>query len=241
MAGGQALSSVGGFMAAGQEKEAAVKKNKRDLGIRRVKWDGDRALYGTRLAEYETEIQENFLKTSAAYGNEQARLNSLFEEASSRAQEDFVNLMENTITRGTGNLGKRLEARNLAKFGRQQALMASNLIRAKEAYESNVRNIRDTLKSANRNAYSKVKFKPQPGIPPVKPNTDMTAATLQLLGGLASAASTGVNAYNSLKAPGVGSVPNTTKPSFDGFNTTDLDLGIDYSSVSFPTRYTYSP
>ena len=81
MAGGQALSSVGGFMAAGKEKEAAAKRYKRELAIRRIKWDGQRALYGTRVAEYETEVQENFLKASTAYGNEQARLNSLFEEA----------------------------------------------------------------------------------------------------------------------------------------------------------------
>ena len=204
MAGGQALSSVGGFMAAGKQNEAAAEKYKRDLAIRRIEWDGARGLYKTQVAEYETEIQENFIKASNAYGAEQARLNSLFEQASSQAQEDFASLMEKTVTRSTGKTGDRLTARNLAKFGRNQALMASNLVRGREAYQSNVRDIRDALKASNRSAYSKVKFKPQPGFAPVKPDTDMTAATFQMLGGLASAASSGIGAYNSLKAPDVG-------------------------------------
>ena len=234
MAAGQAASSIGGFMAAGKEKEAAAERYKRELAIRRIKWDGQRALYGTRVAEYETEVQENFLKASTAYGNEQARLNSLFEEASSRAQEDFANLMEKTVTRGTGKTGERLEARNLAKFGRNQALMVSNLVRGREAYQSNVRNIRDTLKATNRNAYSKVKFKPQPGIPPAKPDTDMTAATFQLLGGLASAASSGIGAYNSLKAPDVGKF-GSMDFSYDYTGGIDfskqLDLGFNVNPI----------
>ena len=101
--------------------------------------------------------------------------------------------------------------------------MVSNLVRGREAYQSNVRNIRDTLKATNRNAYSKVKFKPQPGIPPVKPDTDMTAATFQMLGGLASAASSGIGAYNSLKAPDVGKFGSMD------FNY-DYTGGIDFSN-----------
>ena len=85
--------------------------------------------------------------------------------------------------------------------------MASNLIRARESYQSNVESIREKLRATNRNAYSKVQFKPQPGFAPVKPNTDMTAANMAFLGGIASAAATGIGTYNNLKAPDVGNLP----------------------------------
>ena len=231
MAAGQAASAFGGLKAAGDEKTAAVDKYKRELGIRRVKWDGECGLYKTRVAEYETAMQENGLTASRAYADEQSRLNDLFNEASVKAQESFAQLSEKQKYFGSGKTADRLEARNLAKFGRDQALTASNLIRARESYQSNVENIRERLRSTNRNAYSKVQFKPQPGFAPAKPNTDMTAANMQFLGGIASAASSGIGAYNSLKAPNVGSVGGSAGgSSTQGFYKPDVDFS---SSMDF--------
>jgi len=231
MAAGQAASAFGGLMSAGDQKKAQVKKYKRDLEIRRVKWDGERGLYKTRVAEYETSIQENGLKASRAFADEQSRLNDLFNEASAKAQESFAELFENQKYYGSGNTAGRLAARNLAKFGRNQALTASNLVRARESYQSNVESIRERLRSSNRDAYSKVQFKPQPGFAPLKPNTDMTAATLQFVGGIASAASSGISSYNSLKAPDVGSF---YKPNVDFSSSMDFgSYGNVPSSFSF--------
>ena len=58
--------------------------------------------------------------------------------------------------------------------------------------------IRDRLKSANRKTVAPVMFKPQPGLPPVKPNTDMTAANLGALGTIAGGVSTGLDQYATL-------------------------------------------
>lgn len=205
-AAGQAMSAVGGLKAAADEKTAAVNDYKRKLAIRRIKWDGQRALYGTRVAEYETQVAENVLSASRAYADEQTRLNDLFDQASADAMQKFIKLSEGQKYYGSGRTADRLAARGLAAFGRDQAMMASNLIRAREGYESNVTSIRERLRATNRNAYSKVQFKPQPGFAPVKPNTDMTAANMAFLGGIASAASTGIKAYSGLKAPNVGSM-----------------------------------
>ena len=232
MAAGQAASAFGGLMSARDQKKPQVEKYKRDLEIRRVKWDGERGLYKTRVAEYETAIQENGLTASRAYADEQSRLNDLFNEASVKAQESFAELFENQKYYGSGKTAGRLEARNLAKFGRNQALTASNLVRARESYQSNVESIRERLRSTNRNAYSKVQFKPQPGFAPLKPNTDMTAATLQFVGGIASAASSGISSYNSLKAPNVKA--DFFKPNVDFSSSMDFgSYGNVPSSFSF--------
>ena len=240
MAAGQAASAFGGLKAAGDEKTAAVNKYKRELGIRRVKWDGQRSLYGTRVAEYETQVAENVLSSSRAYADEQSRLNDVFSEASTQAQEAFAQLSENQKDFGSGKTADRLEARNLAKFGRNQALTASNLIRARESYQSNVENIRERLRSTNRNAYSKVQFKPQPGFAPIKPNTDMTAANMQFLGGIASAASSGIGAYNSLKAPDVGSFGGSSPQDFYKPNV-DFTSSIDFGSYgNLPSSFSFT-
>ena len=203
---GAGAQAVGGLKSAADQKTAEVNNYKRKLQIRRMKWDGQRAMYGTKLAEFDTTIQENALSASRAYADEQTRLNNLFKQADSAALDAFTRVMENMRYVGSGKTAQRRQARDLAKYGRDQAMVASNLIRAHESYQSRVEGIREKLRTTNRGAYSKVQFKPQPGVPPVKPNVDMTAANLQFIGGMASAVSSGFSTYNSLKAPDVGNM-----------------------------------
>ena len=232
MAAGQVASAVGGLASAGAQKKAEVDNYKRQLKIRRINWDGQRAAYGTKVAEYETTIAENTLAASRAYADEQTRLNDLFKQADSSALDSFVNLMERRTYAGTGKTARRREARDLAAYGRSQAMAASNLVRAHERYQGRVQGIRDQLRTTNRNAYSQVRFKPQPGLPPVKPNTDMTAANMQFLGGIASAASGAISGFNQLKAPDVGSMATTAQPKISPSN-------VNYFSAP-PINYNFS-
>ena len=236
MAAGQVASAFGGLASAGAQKKAEVDNYKRQLKIRRINWDGQRAAYGTKVAEYETTIAENTLAASRAFADEQTRLNDLFKQADSSALDSFVNLMERRTYAGTGKTARRREARDLAAYGRSQAMAASNLVRAHERYQGRVQGIRDQLRSTNRNAYSQVRFKPQPGLPPVKPNTDMTAANMQFLGGIASAASGAISGFNQLNAPkvlnNVGSTTNTSQPLISPSN-------VNYFSAQ-PMSYNFS-
>ncbi len=214
---GGAASAFGGLKSAADQKTAEVNNYKRQLQIRSIKWDGQRAMYGTRLAEYDTTVQENVLSASRAYADEQSRLNDLFKQADTKGLDAFTRLMENMRGYGSGRTAQRREARDLAKYGRSQALATSNLLRAHENYQSRVEGIREKLRTTNRGAYAKVQFKPQPGVPPVKPNVDMTAANLSFIGGIASAVGSGISTYSSLKAPAVGSMPNL-QPLGDSYN-----------------------
>lgn len=189
MGASTALSAAGGLAGAASEKRASVNNYKRQLAIREIEWDRSRSEYAHKVTQAEEQLDENFLAASRGFGAEQMQLNALFDQASVEFQNDFTKLMEDTKFYGTGKTAQRLESRDLAAFGRSQALTASNLVRAREGYDRDVTNIRQQLKSANRKTLAPVQFKPQPGLPPVKPNTDMTGAALGALGTIAGGAS----------------------------------------------------
>jgi len=192
------LSAVGGLASASAEKTASVNNYKRQLKLRSIEWDRSRAKYGQKVSEANEQLDENFMAASRGFAAEQTQLNDLYSQASVSLQNDFVKIAEKSKYYGSGKTADRLAARDMAAFGRSQALLASNLVRAGESYDNDVANIRQQLKSANRKTVAPVMFKPQPGLPPVKPNTDMTAANLGALGTIAGGVSTGLDQYATL-------------------------------------------
>ncbi len=193
-----ALSTAGGLAGASAEKTASVNNYKRQLKIREIEWDRSRAMYGQKVSEANEQLDENFMAASRGFAAEQTQLNDLYNQASVSLQNDFVKIAEKSKYYGSGKTADRLAARDMAAFGRSQALLASNLVRAGESYDNDVANIRQQLKSANRKTVAPVMFKPQPGLPPVKPNTDMTAANLGALGTIAGGVATGLDQYATL-------------------------------------------
>ena len=182
------LSAAGGLASASAQKTASVNNYKRQLKIREIEWDRSRSMYGQKVSEANEQLDENFMAASRGFAAEQTQLNDLYNQASVSLQNDFVKIAEKSKYYGSGKTADRLAARDMAAFGRSQALLASNLVRAGESYDNDVANIRQQLKSANRKTVAPVMFKPQPGLPPVKPNTDMTAANLGALGTLVGGA-----------------------------------------------------
>lgn len=197
-----ALSAAGGLAGASAEKTASVNNYKRQLKIREIEWDRSRAMYGQKVSEANEQLDENFMAASRGFAAEQTQLNDLYNQASVSLQNDFAKIAEKSKYYGSGKTADRLAARDMAVFGRSQALLASNLVRAGESYDNDVANIRQQLKSANRKTVAPVMFKPQPGLPPVKPNTDMTAAYLGAAGTIAGGASDMYGQYKQLKTDG---------------------------------------
>ena len=190
-------SAVGGLASAGAQKKAEVNNYKRQLQIRSIEWDRSRAMYSQKVSEANEQLDENFMAASRGFAAEQSQLNDLYNQASVKLQNDFTKIAEQSKYYGEGKTAQRLEAKNMAAFGRAQALTASNLVRAGERYGDDVANIRQQLKSANKKAIAPVMFKPQPGLPPVKPNTDMTGANLSFLGSMVG---TGLDTHSAWKA-----------------------------------------
>lgn len=182
------LSAAGGLASASAQKTASVNNYKRQLKIREIEWDRSRSMYGQKVSEANEQLDENFMAASRGFAAEQTQLNDLYNQASVSLQNDFVKIAEKSKYYGSGKTADRLAAKDMAAFGRSQALLASNLVRAGESYDNDVANIRQQLKSANRKTVAPVMFKPIPGLPPVKPNTDMTAANLGAFGTLVGGA-----------------------------------------------------
>jgi len=191
-----ALSTAGGLAGASAEKTASVNNYKRQLKIRSIEWDRSRAMYGQKVSEANEQLDENFMAASRGFAAEQTQLNDLYNQASVSLQNDFVKIAEKSKYYGSGKTADRLAARDMAAFGRSQALLASNLVRAGESYDNDVANIRQQLKTAQRKTVAPVMFKPQPGLPPVKPNTDMTGANLSFIGGMID---TGISTHKAYK------------------------------------------
>ncbi len=176
--------AVGGLASAGAQKKAEVNNYKRQLKIREIEWDRSRASYGQKVSEAKEQLDENFMAASRGFAAEQSQLNDLYNQASVKLQNDFIKIAQSQKYYGSGKTAKRLAAKDMAAFGRAQALTASNLSELVKANDNDVANIRQQLKSANRKTVAPVMFKPQPGLPPVKPNTDMTGANLSFLGSM---------------------------------------------------------
>ena len=188
---------MGGLASAGAQKKAEVNNYKRQLQIRSIEWDRSRAMYSQKVSEANEQLDENFMAASRGFAAEQSQLNDLYNQASVTLQNDFTKIAEQSKYYGEGKTAQRLAAKNMAAFGRAQALTASNLVRAGERYGDDVANIRQQLKSANKKTIAPVMFKPQPGLPPVKPNTDMTGANLSFLGSMIG---TGLDTHSAFKA-----------------------------------------
>jgi hypothetical protein len=195
-------NAVGGLASAGAQKKAEVNNYKRQLKIREIEWDRSRAMYGQKVSEANEQLDENFMAASRGFAAEQSQLNDLYNQASVSLQNDFAKIAEQSKYYGSGKTAQRLAARDMAAFGRAQALTASNLVRAGESYDNDVANIRQQLKSANRKTVAPVMFKPQPGLPPVKPNTDMTGANLSFIGSMIGTGLDSYSAYKASKKPG---------------------------------------
>lgn len=194
LTGVSAVASAGGQLAgASAQNRAAANDYKRQLAIREIEWDRARAEYAHNVTRAEEQLDENFLAASRGYGAEQQQLNALFDQASVSLQSEFVKLAEKRGFYGTGKTADRLAARDMAEFGRAQALTSSNLVRGRDSYKNDVANIRNKLKAANRKTLAPVQFQPIPGLPPVKPDMDMTSALFSAAGTLIGG---GLDTYN---------------------------------------------
>jgi len=209
-------SAVGGLASAGAQKKAEVNNYKRQLKIREIEWDRSRATYAQKVSEAKEQLDENFMAASRGFAAEQSQLNALYNQASVQLQDDFIKIAQSQKYYGSGKTAKRLAARDMAAFGRSQALTASNLVRAGESYDTDVANIRQQLKSANRKTVAPVMFKPQPGRPPVKPNVDMTGANLAFLGSMAGTAFNAASTFKEFGPSNTGSY--TSHPSGFSFS-----------------------
>lgn len=223
-----ALGAYGNYQsqqaAADAANRSAKEQYKYQLKIREDAWTRERNLYRAKIDQYNKQVQENQAAAGRAYGAEQRRLNETFRQAAFQNQAQLISLAQKQgQTRAAlqpGRSATRAEALDFAAFGRNQAIMAENLISARQAMVYNTDEIRNQLKGANRRAYGSVAIQPQPGVAPVAPTMQAGPSQMGLFTDLASAGVSGFSAYQSMQAPKA--FDNTPPP---GGGTGAIDYG----------------
>lgn len=207
--GSSALGAIGSHQsasaAARAQNEGAIKNYKYQMKIRAAQWNRERVRYANQISQYKQQTSANEGAYSRAAVAEQTRLNNAFKSAAFQNQSSLVQLTKlqgKQAARGaTGKSAERLNDSVLSAFGRNQAIMAENLMSAQSRYKTQNQSLRNELISANNRAFSDVAIAPEPGVAPPRPVMQSGPSSLSLIAGLGSAAVSGFGTYNDFKAP----------------------------------------
>ena len=90
----------------------------------------------------------------------------------------------------------------MMQFGRGQAVIAENLMSARNKYLDTTMDTNRELLSANRKAYQDVAIRPTPGVAPVRPTMTPGPSGLSLASGLLGAGMSGFNTFDTLTPGG---------------------------------------
>ena len=202
-------SSVGSYQSAQAQADAAnasTMRQWRDLQKRRkTSWQRERLRYDYQKLQYRQQTQENSTAANDAYLSAQVKLNETYRQSAFTSQAQLIELMSKrggmASSGRTGRSADRLDSSMLAAFGRNQAIQAQSLLSANNAYLTQTDQIRKSLDSENRRAFSNVAMQPVPGVAPSPPVMAAGPGGLSLVAGIGSALATGYGTYNELKAP----------------------------------------
>lgn len=208
-AGSAALGAVGSHQSASAsaraQNKSAVSNYKYQMKIREAQWNRERVRYANQISQYKKQTLANEEAYSRASVAEQTRLNNAFKTAAFQNQSSLVQLTKlqgkQAASGATGKSAQRLDDNSLAAFGRNQAIMAENLMSAQSRYKTQSQSLYRELISANNRAYSDVAIAPEPDVAPPRPVMQSGPSSLSLIAGLGSAAASGFGAYNDFKAP----------------------------------------
>lgn len=165
------------------------------------------ANYSQQKSQFSEQVYENNMAAQRAYGDQQRKLNEVMNQAAFTDQGMMIQLMQKQgMTSTTGRTGRsydRTESDLLSQFGRNQSVMAANLLNARQNQVINNESTRDRLRSQNNKAFGRVSIAPQLGIAPPKPINTPGPSGLGLISGIGQAGLSGYSTYRELKAPDV--------------------------------------
>ena len=191
---------------ASAQNAAATNNYKYQLKVRERNWDNTRHVYGQKVFQYGQQLDENSMAAARAYSKAQLNLNEQYTKAAFKNEGNLAKLVRsrgNFAAAGrTGRSADRLSAEQMMQFGRGQAVMAENLMSARNLYNSTTMDTNRELLSANRKAYQNVAIAPQPTVAPVRPTMTPGPSGLSLASGLVGAATSGFNTFDTLTPGG---------------------------------------
>ena len=185
------------------------------------------SVYNQKLSQYEQSGRRALAALNRGYGQAQAQLNDVYDSADFATQQQLIDVQKEigrTAARGQSGQSVQLAMQDsLAQYGRNQAILAANIMGARNRFAYDVEGLRQRYESNRNAAYGNVAIAPTQTLAPIKPQYNKGPSTLGLVADLGSAALSGFSTYNSLKAPGTG-LPDNPLPETDlPFGTLDLN------------------
>jgi hypothetical protein len=207
-AGQGILGAVGKYNSKQQQartaNKATVANYKNLLKQREFDWRNRLRVYGQQLSQYKD--SEYFDKQALGRGYRGAQDVLTDEYRSMRFQQEQQNIsraqnLGSVLARGqTGASAARNVSNVMAAYGRNQAVMAQNILGARNRYAYDVEGLRRDYQSARNRAYSNVAIAPALGPAPVEPTLVQGPSQTGLFADIGSSILGGVTAGLGLAA-----------------------------------------
>lgn len=187
-----------------------------DENLRREKYRNQLSIYNRQLVEYD--LGESAAQDALARGYEQnqKRLNEVYDAAAFSTQAGAIAERQATgraLASGQSGRSTQLNMQNaMSQYGRNQAILAANLLGANERFNYDVDSLRRQYITNRNQAFSNVATPPQPGLETTKPSFVQGPSALGLVADLGQAAINGFSTYSDLKAPNVLNKPGGITP-----------------------------
>tara|TARA_B100000073_G_scaffold181488_1_gene150083 strand:+ start:2005 stop:2874 length:870 start_codon:yes stop_codon:yes gene_type:complete len=178
-----------------------------DENLRRERYRNQLSVYNRQLVEYD--LGESAAQDALARGyvQNQKRLNEVYDAAAFSTQAGAIAERQATgraLASGQSGRSVQLNMQNaMSQYGRNQAILAANLLGANERFNYDVDSLRRQYISNRNQAFSNVATPPQPGLETPKPDFVQGPSALGLVADLGQAAINGFSTYSDLKAPNV--------------------------------------
>lgn len=195
------------------ENETAKLNYKHILKIRDFEFKQNKKIFEKSKEVYSMQLAFNAQAASRAYESENRKAEEYLQNLSFKKQDMLVELVKERgkvqATDTVGRSSKRLLRDSLAQYGRNNAILAENLVSFSKQHRSDLEGVRLQKMGADLDAYSRLGLKPQKGPKPPKPKdkptaTGSTSPSLMIASSVTGAISAGLSAGFSNQANGMG-------------------------------------
>ncbi len=237
---GPAIGAIGSMQAAKAQNKAALREYNHKLKVRERKWMQTRSTYGTKIVQFEQEVDQANIAAQRAYSRTQQQLNNARSLAILENQEDFKKMLANegaievsAAERGVrGKAVARQLVSNKANFGISQALRSRGLTQAGYMAKQSNEDVNRQLKGMLNQSFGKVALQPQQDLAPPKPVLQNPGMAFMLgMGNAIGAGIQGMPANSGGNSWMNNSAPTTNNAFSSSFNTAPLTSGnfMNYS------------
>ena len=187
-----AIESIVGFNQQNEQarlqNERAMAQYKQQLKIRQRQIIAQDTAYNFKKQRYNTTLRNLSETAQAAYQQEDLRINELLKQARFARQGENIALQQSLGRRAasgmTGKSAARMQAMDMAAYGRNQAIRAEQLFTGEVASKMRRDKIQRDLTAARENAYADVAFAPTRPVMPLAPEQVEGPSAMGLIGNM---------------------------------------------------------